>query len=57
VSEAVLLAELAMLAARLRISLDDAFIRLRAHAFGQGRSVLAVARDVLDRRIQLELAE
>ncbi|GGQ13347.1 hypothetical protein BKA00_006408 [Actinomadura coerulea] len=47
-----------MLAAQLRISLDDAFIRLRAHAFGQGRSVLAVARDVLDRRIQLEeLAE
>ncbi|MGC4956085.1 GAF and ANTAR domain-containing protein [Actinomadura citrea] len=47
-----------MLAAQLRISLDDAFIRLRAHAFGQGRSVLAVARDVLDRRIRLEeLAE
>jgi hypothetical protein len=47
-----------MLAAQLRISLDDAFIRLRAHAFGQGRSVLAVARDVLERRIALdELAE
>jgi AmiR/NasT family two-component response regulator len=47
-----------MLAAQLRISLDDAFIRLRAHAFGQGRSLLAVARDVLDRRIALdELAE
>jgi hypothetical protein len=43
-----------MLAAQLRISLDDAFVRLRAHAFGQGRSVLAVARDVLDRRIRLE---
>jgi hypothetical protein len=47
-----------MLAALLRISLDDAFIRLRAHAFGQGRSVLAVARDVLERRIAVdELAE
>jgi hypothetical protein len=47
-----------MLAAQLRISLDDAFIRLRAHAFGQGRSVLAVSRDVLERRIALdELSE
>jgi hypothetical protein len=47
-----------MLAAQLRIGLDDAFIRLRAHAFGEGRSVLAVARDVLERRIALdELAE
>jgi hypothetical protein len=47
-----------MLAALLRISLDDAFIRLRAHAFGQGRSVVAVARDVLERRIAVEeLAE
>jgi len=47
-----------MLAAQLRIDLDDAFTRLRAHAFGQGRSVLDVARDVLERRIALdELAE
>jgi hypothetical protein len=47
-----------MLAAQLKIGLDDAFLRLRAHAFGQGRSVLDVARDVLERRIALdELAE
>jgi hypothetical protein len=47
-----------MLAAQLKIGLDDAFTRLRAHAFGQGRSVLEVARDVLERRIALdELAE
>jgi AmiR/NasT family two-component response regulator len=47
-----------MLAAQMKIGLDDAFIRLRAHAFGQGRSVLEVARDVLERRIALEeLAE
>ncbi|MEV6905110.1 ANTAR domain-containing protein [Amycolatopsis sp. NPDC051372] len=47
-----------MLAAQLQISLDDAFVRLRAHAFGQNRSVLDVARDVLERRIALEeLAE
>jgi hypothetical protein len=47
-----------MLAAQLHITLDDAFARLRAHAFGRNRSVLDVARDVLDRRISLdELAE
>jgi hypothetical protein len=47
-----------MLAAQLQITLDDAFARLRAHAFGQDRSVLAVARDVLERRIASdELAE
>jgi GAF domain-containing protein len=47
-----------MLAAQLQVTLDDAFARLRAHAFGQDRSVLDVARDVLERRISLdELAE
>jgi hypothetical protein len=47
-----------MLAAQLKIGLDDAFVRLRGHAIGQGRSVLEVARDVLERRIALdELAE
>lgn len=43
-----------MLAAQLRISLDDAFARLRAHAYSTNRSVLDVARDVLERRITLE---
>ncbi|MFC4857196.1 ANTAR domain-containing protein [Actinophytocola glycyrrhizae] len=47
-----------MLAAQLRIGLDDAFIRLRGHAFAKGRSVLDVARDVLEQRIPLdELAQ
>jgi hypothetical protein len=47
-----------MLAAQLHITLDNAFARLRAHAFGQDRSLRDVARDVLDRRIALdELAE
>lgn len=47
-----------MLAAQLRISLDDAFARLRAHAFGQGRSLVEVALDVVERRITLkELSE
>ncbi|MGW6929664.1 GAF and ANTAR domain-containing protein [Lentzea sp. NPDC054927] len=43
-----------MLAAQLRISLEDAFARLRAHAFASGRSVLDVARDLLARRIPLD---
>ena len=47
-----------MLAAQLRISLEDAFARLRAHAFATGRSVLDVAGDVLARDISLDrLAE
>lgn len=43
-----------MLAAQLRITLQDAFIRLRAHAFAQNRSVLEVARDVVAWRIPLD---
>ncbi|MEV4150090.1 ANTAR domain-containing protein [Amycolatopsis sp. NPDC049691] len=43
-----------MLAAQLQITLDDAFARLRAHAFSRNRSVLDVARDVLERRIALD---
>lgn len=40
-----------MLAVLLQISLDDAFMRLRAHAYSCGRSVLDVSRDVVARRI------
>ncbi|MFJ8965996.1 GAF and ANTAR domain-containing protein [Lentzea sp. NPDC102401] len=43
-----------MLAVLLRISLEDAFLRLRAHAFAAGRSVLDVAADVLARRLPLD---
>ncbi|SFB19888.1 ANTAR domain-containing protein [Amycolatopsis marina] len=43
-----------MLAAQLHLTLDEAFARLRAHAFSEGRSVLAVARDVMERRVQLD---
>ncbi|ATY16415.1 hypothetical protein CU254_16880 [Amycolatopsis sp. AA4] len=43
-----------MLAARLRISLDDAFARLRAHAYSSNRPLLDVAKDVLERRTTLE---
>jgi hypothetical protein len=40
-----------MLAAELRISLDDAFLRLRAHAFSTGEPLLDIARAVLDRQL------
>jgi GAF domain len=44
-----------MLAAQLRISLEDAFARLRGHAYAVDRSVIDVARDVLAHRISLDL--
>jgi hypothetical protein len=40
-----------MLAAQLLINVDDAFLRLRAHAFSTGQAVLDVARAVLTRRL------
>lgn len=40
-----------MLAAELQISVEDAFLRLRAHAFGTGHALLDVARAVLARRL------
>jgi hypothetical protein len=43
-----------MLASQLRISLQDASDRLRAHAFSAGRSLLEVSRDVLGQRIPLD---
>lgn len=47
-----------MLAAQMQLSLDDAFVRLRAHAFTTERPVLDVARDVLAQRIDVnELPE
>lgn len=39
-----------MIAARLGISLDDAFVRLRGVAYVENRSVLDVAGDVVERR-------
>src|SRR6202012_1490622 len=36
-----------MVSVRLGVSVDEAFVRLRAHAFADGRSLKAVARDVV----------
>jgi transcriptional regulator with GAF, ATPase, and Fis domain len=43
-----------MLAALLEVSIDDAFARLRAYAYGANRPLLEVADDVLNRRIPPE---
>jgi GAF domain-containing protein/ANTAR domain-containing protein len=40
-----------MVAAQLRIGVDDALVVLRAHAFAHGRSVRDVAGDVVERRL------
>jgi GAF domain/ANTAR domain len=42
-----------MVAAQLEVSVAQALIRLRGHAFGHGRSLKDVARDVVDRRLRL----
>lgn len=43
-----------MVAAQLEVSVGQALIRLRAHAFGNDRSLTDVARDVVDRRLRFD---
>jgi hypothetical protein len=43
-----------MASVQLDVSMDEAFVRLRAHAFADGRSLREVARDVVSRRLTLE---
>jgi len=43
-----------MLVAQLEIDPAEALVRLRAHAYATGRSATDVARDILDRRLELE---
>ncbi|MET0132645.1 MAG: ANTAR domain-containing protein [Kibdelosporangium sp.] len=43
-----------MLAAQLHVSVEDAFLRLRAHAFSHDIPVFEVARAVLQRRLRLD---
>lgn len=42
-----------MVAAQLRIDVDDALLVLRGHAFAHGRTVREVANDVVERRLIL----
>ncbi len=43
-----------MLVAQLGTEPAEALVRLRAHAYATGRSVTDVARDILDRRVNLD---
>lgn len=45
-----------MVSAQLDVSIDEAFVRLRAHAFAERRSLRDVAGDVVARRLTLERA-
>jgi len=45
-----------MVAAQLDVSVGQALIRLRAHAFGNDRSLTDVARDVVERRLRFDAA-
>jgi ANTAR domain len=42
-----------MVSVQLGASLDEAFVRLRAHAFAEGLSLRTVAREVVTRRLHL----
>lgn len=44
-----------MVSVQLEVSLDEAFVRLRAHAFSQGLLLGTVCADVLDGRLRLEI--
>ena len=39
---------------QLGVGLDEAFVRLRAHAFAEGRPMREIAREVVARRLRLE---
>lgn len=42
-----------MLSVQLGVSMDEALVRLRAHAFAHDRPVVEVARDIVARRLRL----
>jgi hypothetical protein len=43
-----------MVAAQLDVSVGQAFIRLKAHAFGNGRPLAEVAEDVVARKLRFD---
>jgi hypothetical protein len=45
-----------MVAAQLEITVSQALIRLRAHAFGNGRSLTQVAREIVGGRLRFDAA-
>jgi hypothetical protein len=42
-----------MVSAQLEVSAADALVRLRAHAYAEGRTLSDVAADVLGKRLRL----
>jgi hypothetical protein len=45
-----------MVSVQLGVTVDEALVRLRAHAFGNNRPVAELARDVVDRRVRFDAA-
>lgn len=43
-----------MISAQLGVGVDEAFVRMRAHAFAEHRALRDVARDVVARRLRLD---
>ena len=43
-----------MVAAQLDVTVGKALTRMRAHAFGNDRTLLEVAKDVVDRRLRFD---
>jgi hypothetical protein len=43
-----------MVAAQLDVTVGKALVRMRAHAFGNGRTLTDVARDVVERRLRFD---
>ncbi|MFI6026609.1 GAF and ANTAR domain-containing protein [Amycolatopsis magusensis] len=56
-SQAVVHQATGMITVQLGISLADALLRLRAHAYTAGRTVAAVAADVVSRRLRFDDSE
>lgn len=56
-SQAVVHQATGMITIQLGISLAEALLRLRAHAYALGRTVSAVATDVVDRRLSFDDSE
>jgi hypothetical protein len=43
-----------MVAVDLRISLSEALLRIRGHAFAQQMTLAQVAKDIIERRLRLD---
>jgi hypothetical protein len=43
-----------MLIAQLGVGAEQAFARLRAHAYAEGKDMLVIAEDIIARRLRLE---